>query len=707
MKKCHQGYPTKVLSSLLLLVIINLVTVQNADAQVAITRSKLWVHLDEAGLLAFDHPYNAGRLSYPGFFNSEPLYGWTWNTPILGYRMVRGDNVYHQSVNNWLFPAYLTVSKELSLETNYNGTENPLGAQAPEMVASGSVLTTLVQEVVTLTPSILNIEFKSRSMAWSYPKYDDFLITEYTVINQENETLHNFTFRFTVPLYQAGINAYENDVEYIYDEQRKVFVFYDDRDYSLSTPDVPQVFSFGPGPETGDVADPGDIAAANAINHQLTNPSALGIGYVDIPPNELDIAEGKTEGTLQHLVTRWFSSGSPSSMPYVESAGDARNVTIIPPDSLTAPIPYYNEEAAQALKSYRQAKEDGDQNAGNVWERKPEYTTSFGPYTLNPGDSLTFTRIICAGALDWNLASMGGSEATKQLDMEYASEIEGSENEHAAIKAFRENWDAALELIETKKQTGYYTPTAVPPPTVGFPPKTSLGEELEAEPVFYDIDEDGYLESAVRLKWVPVADDYRDPITGQEDFVGYIVYRSNVSIVGPWTAIDTVLADEAVIAAGKVTREIQTEPGIPYRYGVTSFDSEGLESAMTAYTYSPTVGSFAPTDDLSKEVLVVPNPYKQVSGFSDPAEMKRITLLNIPSVCTIRIYNLSRDLIRTIEHDDGSGSESWGSSAEILDDYMLTEYRKEVAPGLYYFHITNHVSGHEGETAIGKFVIIK
>ena len=167
MKKCHQGYPTKVLSSLLLLVIINLVTVQNADAHVAITRSKLWDHLDEAGLLAFDHPYNAGRLSYPGFFNSEPLYGWTWNTPILGYRMVRGDNVYHQSVNNWLFPAYLTVSKELSLETNYNGTENPLGAQAPEMVASGSVLTTLVEEVVTATTSILNIEFKSRSMAWS------------------------------------------------------------------------------------------------------------------------------------------------------------------------------------------------------------------------------------------------------------------------------------------------------------------------------------------------------------------------------------------------------------------------------------------------------------------------------------------------------------------------------------------------------------
>ena len=265
-----------------------------------------------------------------------------------------------------------------------------------------------------------------------------------------------------------------------------------------------------------------------------------------------------------------------------------------------------------------------------------------------------------------------------------------------------------MELIQTKEHTGYYTPTAVPPPTVGFPPKTGLGEELEAEPVFFDFNGDGRVEAAVSLKWVAVADDYRDPITGQDDFMGYIVYRSNVSIVGPWTAIDTVLVDEAVIDDdGKVTHEVQANPGVPNRYGVTSFDSEGLESAMTAYTYSPVVGSFAPNDDLSREVLVVPNPYKQVSGFTDPGELKRITLVNIPSRCTIRIYNLSRDLIRTIEHDDGTGSTAWGSSAEILDDYMLSKYRKEVMPGLYFFHLTNHATGHEGETAIGKFIIIK
>ncbi len=709
MRKIPMDSRTKSYIVILMFLVVVLGLSQISYSAEVITRNKLWVHLDEAGLLAFDNPVGSGRLSYPGFWDSEPNYGWCWNTPILGYRMVRQDTIYANFINNWNFPAVSIITQELVVETNYNGLENSLGARVPEVVVSGAIITNKDYGTSSNLPKNVEVEFKTNSMAWSYPKYDDFLITEYTVINREVDSLYNFTFRFTFPLYAAGINAFENDVEYIYDENRNVFVFYDDRSYAVTNPDQPAQFLHGPGPETGDVGDPADITAANAINHQITCPSALAIGYIEIPPNELDKIAGRTDGTLQHLVTRWFTGQPASGMPQLENIGHPNIITIIPVEDLTSPVPYYRDEAVHALKSYRKAKEDGDAQAGNVWERWPVYTTSFGPYNMAPGDSITFKRIICAGALDFNEAAEGGVEATKKLDMNFVTEVEGGEgdhSEHAAIKDFRRNWDAALGLIETQRQTGYYTPTAVPPPTVGSPPQVGGGDELEAEPVFFQVGD--ITESGVELKWTPVPEDYVDPITGEDDFVGYIIYRSEISVTGSWKAIDTVLASEVTIDGdGRAVHRVQSQAGIPYRFGVTAFDSEGLECAFTAYTFFSVVAAFAPNDNFAKEVLVVPNPYKQASGFSDPGELKRITLLNIPSKCTVRIFNLARDLIQTIEHDDGTGSTSWGSSAEILDDYMLSRYRQNVAPGLYFWQITNNVPGHQGETAIGKFVIIK
>ena len=81
---------------------------------------------------------------------------------------------------------------------------------------------------------------------------------------------------------------------------------------------------------------------------------------------------------------------------------------------------------------------------------------------------------------------------------------EGASNEHASIKEFRKNWDAALELIETRNATGFYTPAVVPPPTVGNPPKMLLGDELEAE--IFKSEEGGSFKSGVELRWIPVGE---------------------------------------------------------------------------------------------------------------------------------------------------------------------------------------------------------
>jgi hypothetical protein len=146
-----------------------------------------------------------------------------------------------------------------------------------------------------------------------------------------------------------------------------------------------------------------------------------------------------------------------------------------------------------------------------------------------------------------------------------------------------------------------------------------------------------------------------------------------------------------------------TKANVPFRWAVTTVDNDGNESGVTAYSFYSTTAPIAPSNTM-EEILVVPNPYRQVSGFPDRAEEKRLAFVNVPSKCTIRIYTFAGDLVKEIEHD-GFGLETWGSVEQ--ENYMLTEFNQNVAPGVYLFHVTNHTSGHEGEEYTGKFTIIK
>jgi len=109
------------------------------------------------------------------------------------------------------------------------------------------------------------------------------------------------------------------------------------------------------------------------------------------------------------------------------------------------------------------------------------------------------------------------------------------------------------------------------------------------------------------------------------------------------------------------------------------------------------------------QIRVVPNPYNlkseklQYTGESD-----KIMFLNIPALCTIRIYTERGDLINTIEHTNGSGDESWNS---------ITSSRQVIVSGIYiaHFEVTEDYTDPEtgellykkGDAAFRKFVIIR
>ncbi len=202
----------------------------------------------------------------------------------------------------------------------------------------------------------------------------------------------------------------------------------------------------------------------------------------------------------------------------------------------------------------------------------------------------------------------------------------------------------------------------------------------------------------IMIKWSNNAESW-------PNFRGYRVYRA---IHVPDTTYTMIFECGPGTDHPEIVNEFDdtsARRGIDYYYYVTSFDDGStndvhpgvpLESSMfytmtndPAYLRRPAGKSLA-------DIRIVPNPYNirarelqyGVSGAD------RIMFLNIPPVCTIKIYTERGDLIKTIEHTDGSGDEAWNS---------VTSSRQVVVSGVYIAVFETP----DGQRAIRKFIIIR
>ena len=98
-------------------------------------------------------------------------------------------------------------------------------------------------------------------------------------------------------------------------------------------------------------------------------------------------------------------------------------------------------------------------------------------------------------------------------------------------------------------------------------------------------------------------------------------------------------------------------------------------------------------------IRVVPNPYIVSSAYEQGkfGFQKQIQFQRLPEVCTINIYNIAGDHIKTIEHNSGT-IEKWN---------LQTYNEQEISFGVYIFHIKAKGIGDENNTYIGKFAVIK
>jgi hypothetical protein len=115
-------------------------------------------------------------------------------------------------------------------------------------------------------------------------------------------------------------------------------------------------------------------------------------------------------------------------------------------------------------------------------------------------------------------------------------------------------------------------------------------------------------------------------------------------------------------------------------------------------------------EDMDK-IRVVPNPYivtnkwEPRNPYSDGRGDRVIHFTHLPSNCTIRIFNVKGQLIKTLQHDaQGAGSnEQVPQYNGTLSWNMLSEDNLEISYGIYIFHVDAPGIGEK----IGKFLVIK
>jgi len=159
------------------------------------------------------------------------------------------------------------------------------------------------------------------------------------------------------------------------------------------------------------------------------------------------------------------------------------------------------------------------------------------------------------------------------------------------------------------------------------------------------------------------------------------------------------------------------EPSIPYHISVTAFDFGSRKISLSSLESSPNTNAveaypLPASDQVEKSgmhVQVYPNPYRVDGGYaaagyenrdrSKSAERSRsVHFINLPNVCTIRIYTPTGDLVAQLDHNFPGG----GPLAQEERWNLISRNTQAIVTGIYLYSVTSTMGDQ-----LGKLVIIK
>ncbi len=309
-------------------------------------------------------------------------------------------------------------------------------------------------------------------------------------------------------------------------------------------------------------------------------------------------------------------------------------------------------------------------NAPNVGNASGgiSYNTGYGPYTLKPGESV---RIVIAEA-------MNGIGRKLQLDT-------GIKYKKGQITASAKNQIVfqgrdSLFLTFKRATEAFKANWKIPQPPM--PPSS------------FEVNSGG---DRISLKWDAAVND-PNPATS------YRIYRALGNVDSNYTMIyETKSASERSYDDKSLVR------GFNYYYYITAVGAANaagpgtpagkLESGRYyTQTYDPANLQRQAGDKLT-DIRIVPNPFNASAAgkvrFPGTIDEDKIAFYNIPGECTIRIYSELGELIKTIEHTNGSGDEYW---------YQVTSSNQIIVSGIYIAVFTDKKTG---QNHLAKFAVIR
>ncbi len=299
----------------------------------------------------------------------------------------------------------------------------------------------------------------------------------------------------------------------------------------------------------------------------------------------------------------------------------------------------------------------------------------YGPYRLAPGQKV---KIVMAEAA-------GGLNRAKQVSVgrRYKAGTINAKAKNDSVFTGRDSLFATMRRAIASYRSGYNIPQAP------LPPKS------------IDVVSGG---DKIALTWTVY--DENDP-----NLAGFRIYRA----VGRYDALN----DTLLYVAGRSERSFNDTSalrGYANFYYIVAFGNPTAGGAGTpagavltsnrvmSQTYDPAFlkrqagGSII--SGQPSQVRIVPNPYIANSSVDTRlgpgnTNKNRIAFYEIPGYCTIKIYTEIGELIRTIEHADGSGDAHWD---------CITSSDQLVVSGVYIAVIEDTKTGGR---AIQKFVVIR
>jgi len=426
-------------------------------------------------------------------------------------------------------------------------------------------------------------------------------------------------------------------------------------------------------------------------NGRLLSPQFAGTAILHVDKSASD----KADNPNQPLVLGWHAGDTYPKLGDMYSVGP-----MIEQYTMQSGVPYkglggtnrlYEDNTKSITDRVDPKTIHGDGGGTNVW-------ISYGPFDLDHGESFTFYEAEGVNGLNRQMCESIGKRWKEAYDdpndkgpFQLPDGTTTTDKDIYKNSWFYTGQDSIMETFGRAKRnfdSGFKIPEAPLPPPL------------------FEVKSGG---DKITLKWEA------SPSESNSNFTGYKIYRAVAKS-------DTVYQEIFSAPAGTYKYDdTKAVRGFSYYYYIVSYTDGSLNtSGETNPTGSLHSSSFytrttepaylrRKAGSALDSIRVVPNPYNIRSrDLQYVGEPDKIMFLNIPAYCKINIYTERGDLVYEIDHNDGSGDESWSS---------VTSSRQVIVSGIYIalFKVTKDYKDSQtgellykkGETATRKFIIIR